>query len=287
MGNVINLQPKGMTNLEFKEYNRKQRVGQTNMNSDGTLMKITEYINANKITVEFQDELQYKVNASYHDFKIGNIKNPGKRVIHGIGYIGVGPYLTSHKISGKKVPTKAYDAWRRMLDRCYGVQYTSQYPTYKDSTVCDEWQNFQIFAKWFYNNYYDTPNQSIEVDKDWLCVGNKVYCPEKCCLAPSIINTCLITHKKLKNFNLPIGVSPTESGRYKARCNEYGKRKDLGIYNTPQEAESIYWNFKIKYVESLAKEYKAFIPTNLYNSMMNFKSTYVQRYNLSQMYEVV
>lgn len=86
---------------------------------------------------------------------------------------------------------------------------------------------------------------------------------------------------------MPIGVSPTESGRYKARCSEYGKRKDLGTYNTPQEAESIYWNFKIKYVESLAKEYKAFIPTNLYNSMMNFKSTYVQRYNLSQMYEVV
>lgn len=286
MGNVTNMQPKGMTSNEFVEYNKKQRIGQTNTSNDGSLMKIIEYTNALNIVVEFQDELNYKVKTSYRDFKIGNVKNPGKRVIHGIGYIGVGPFKTSSKVSGKKTPTKAYDAWRRMLDRCYDTKYALQYPTYQNSFVCDEWQNFQIFAEWFYNNYYEAYGQSIEVDKDWLYVGNKIYCPEKCCLTPGIINTCLLTHDKIVNFDLPIGVSPTTSGRYKARCSEYGKRRDLGTYDTPQEAENVYWKFKIAYIENLAKEYKNIISNDLYNAMMDFKNTYIKRYSIDKTCEV-
>lgn len=286
MGNSINMQPKGMTSQEFKELNKQARIGKINTSNDGTLMKIIEYNNTLDIIVEFQDEFHYQVHASYKAFQLGTIKNPGKRVINGIGYIGIGPYLTSHKVSGKKIPTKAYDAWRRMLDRCYSTKYASQYPTYNNSVVCDEWHNFQVFAKWFYDNYYDTYNQSIEVDKDWLCIGNKIYCPEKCCLAPNIINTCLLTHDKLVNFDLPIGVSPTSSGRYKARCSEYGKRRDLGTYNTPLDAENAYWKFKIKYIENLAEEYKNIIPSNLYNAIKDFKNTYKQRYNIDKIYEV-
>ena len=262
---------------------RQQRVGQTNMSNDGTLMKIIEYKGAFNVLVEFQDNFRHQVWVAYNDFKRGVVKNPYCKQLYDKGYLGVGPYAPYVK-KGEK--TKAHDAWIRMFDRCYNEKFHEKHPTYIGCEVCDEWHNFQNFAKWFYSNCYDVPGQSIEVDKDWLCVGNKIYCPEKCCLAPNIINTCLLTHDKLINFYLPIGVSPTSSGRYKARCSEYGKRRDLGTYSTPQEAEGVYWNFKIKYVEKLAMEYKNFIPNSLYSVMMDFKNTYVQRYNLDKIYEV-
>lgn len=262
---------------------RQQRVGQTNMSNDGTLMKIIEYKGSVDVLIEFQDDFKHQELVTYSDFKRGVVKNPYCKQLYGKGYLGVGPYSPYIK-KGEK--TKAHDAWIRMFDRCYSEKFHDKHPTYIGCKVCDEWCNFQNFAKWFYDNYYDVPCQSIEVDKDWLYIGNKIYCPERCCLAPNIINTCLLTHDKLINFDLPMGVSPTASGRYKARCSEYGKRKDLGTYNTPQEAEVAYWNFKIKYIEGLAEEYKNFIPNSLYVVMMEFKNTYAQRYNLDKICEV-
>ena len=92
MGNNINTQPKGMTSQEFKELNKQARIGKINTSNDGTLMKIIGYNNTLDIIVEFQDEFHYQVHASYKAFQLGIVKNPGKRVINGIGYIGVGPY---------------------------------------------------------------------------------------------------------------------------------------------------------------------------------------------------
>lgn len=262
---------------------RQKRIGQTNMSNDGTLMKIIDYKGSLDVLVEFQDEFKYQEWVEYNNFKKGVVKNPYWRQLYGKGYLGVGPYAPYVK-KGEK--TKAHDAWIRMFDRCYSEKFHDNHPTYVGCEVCDEWCDFQNFAKWFYSNYYDVSGQSIEVDKDWLYIGNKIYCPERCCLAPNIINTCLLTHDKLINFDLPMGVSPTASGRYKARCSEYGKRKDLGTYDTPQEAEVAYWNFKIKYIEGLAEEYKNFIPNSLYDVMMKFKNTYIQRYNLDNICEV-
>lgn len=77
MGNNINLQPKGMTAQEFKEYNRKQKIGQTRMSNSGALMKIIEYVDANQILVEFQDEFQFQVWTGYGNFKKGTVKIRG------------------------------------------------------------------------------------------------------------------------------------------------------------------------------------------------------------------
>lgn len=257
---------------ELKSY----RVGESNIATDGSIMRIIEYDNANNISVEFQDEFQYHVHTTYRNFQKGHVSNPGLRIMYGRGYIGQGKYLPTYN----KKSTKARDAWSRMFDRCYNPNYILLYPTYNEAEVCEEWYNFQNFAEWFYQNEYDVGDQSLEVDKDWLSVGNKLYCPEKCCLAPNIINTCILTHKKIKYLDLPVGVSPTASGRYKARCSYYGERKDLGTYNTIQEAEQAYWQFKIKYVEQLAQEYKNVIPNSLYMALMDFRNTYKERYKL-------
>ena len=122
----------------------------------------------------------------------------------------------------------------------------------------------------------------MEVDKDWCVIGNKTYSPDNCCVAPNIINTCLLTHDKIKNFEMPVGVSLHKNGSYVARCSVYGKRETIGYYNNIEDAEQAYWKFKINYIELLAEEYKGYIPTRLYNAMKNFRNTYKQRYKIKK-----
>lgn len=268
--------PKCRAKKSSERQTKKSRIGETNVSNDGSLMKIVKYNNANDLIVEFQDEFQYQVHTSYKNFKRKNVSNPSIRIMYGKGYVGQGEYSPTYN----KRPTKAYDAWTRMFDRCYNDKYHKNYPTYIGCEVCEEWYDFQNFAKWFYNNYYEINGQSIEVDKDWLVVNNKTYCPENCCLAPNIINTCLLCHDKIINFDMPIGVSWHKNGSYVARCSNHGKRKTIRYYHNIKDAEEAYWKYKINYVENLADEYKEYIPIQLYEAMKNFKNTYKQRYGI-------
>lgn len=256
------------------EQHRQQKIGQINMSNDGTLMKIIEYNGAGDVLVEFQDSLAYKVKVHYSNFKKGTVTNPGNRIMYGRGYVGQGNYT----ITKNKKATKAGDAWRRMFDRCYSEKYLAKDITYLGCEVCEEWYDFQNFAKWFYDNIYQVEDYAMEVDKDWLVVGNKIYCPENCCIVPQIINTCISCHDKLVHFDLPIGVNPTQYNSYAARCSVEGKRITIGYYKNPYDAGEAYWKFKINYIQELANKYKDQIPENLYTAMIEYKTTYKERH---------
>ena len=86
--------------------------------------------------------------------------------------MGVGKYRS--KISGKQ--TKQYITWKGMIKRCYSAKSQEVHHTYIGCTVCDEWLNFQVFAKWFDDNYIS----GFHLDKDIKVKGNKVYGPNVC-----------------------------------------------------------------------------------------------------------
>lgn len=249
--------------------NRQAKIGEESLSNDGTMMKIVEYYGARNVIIEFQDEHKCRLRVEYGNFKKGNVKNPYHKLLYGRGYIGIGEYQQS--INRKA--TREYDMWRRMFDRCY----SGKYPAYNDCEVCKEWWNFQNFAKWYTEHYYEIPGQVMQIDKDWLCIGNRLYCPEHCCIAPHLINACLLTHPKVNNAELPNGISYTASHRFKARCSLEGKRKDLGTYDTVSEAWEAYKNCKIKYVESLSTRFKDYIPKDLYDAVNNYGVTFKQR----------
>ena len=279
-----NLNGKNRYNQIKMKKDKQERLYQTNMSNDGTLMKIIEYKGSDNVLVEFQDDFHYQVWVAYNDFKKGVVKNPYWRQLYGRGYLGVGQYAPYIK---KGVKTKAHDAWIRMFDRCYSEKYQRKYPTYIGCEVCEEWWNFQNFAKWFYDNYYEIEGQNLEVDKDWYVIGNKLYSPDNCCLVPTLINTCTLTHAKVKNYDIPIGVSWHKNGSYVARCSNRGRRITIGYYNNVKDAEKAYWKYKINYISELAEEYKQYIPSRLYNAMKDFKDTYKLRYNLTEQCEVI
>ena len=159
-------------------------IGERKRNNKGTLMEITAFNSKNDIRVKFLDEHGVEVNTAYCNFKRGCIKNPYDISVYGVGYVGVGPYRT--KIDG--VQTAEYIIWVGILQRCYSKKWKHKYPAYYGKcTVANEWMNFQNFAAWYNQNYYNVPKR-LHVDKDILVPGNKEYAPGKCLLVPQRIN---------------------------------------------------------------------------------------------------
>ena len=241
------------------------RVGEINYNKNGTKMIIIKYNSYNDIIIEFQDEYRIKVNTRYGDFKKGNVKNPYDKTTLNIGYIGVGKY--SHK-THKKI----YEEWRQMFQRCYDPYEINKRPTYIDCIVCEEWHNFQNYAQWREENYYEAFNEIMCLDKDILIKGNKIYSPQTCIFVPKRINI-LFTNRKNDRGDLPIGCVKQDD-KIRVRCNTIeNKNKHLGYFPINQviEAFTCYKNFKENYIKQVANQYKPYIPIKLYEAMYNYK----------------
>lgn len=245
---------------------KDDRIGEIRLNKFGSKMTIIEYSHARDVTVEF--EQGNKVHTEYKHFKNGNVKSVYDRSVCGVGFLGEGNYK-SHEDG---VVTDKYDVWRKMLCRCYDIRVHEKYPSYIGCIVTDEWHNFQNFAKWYDENYYEIDNQRIELDKDIIAKNNKVYSPETCVFVPKSINN-LFTDRLNKRGKYPVGVSYHKGvGKYRSQCNdENGKRKHLGYYETVDEAFMSYKNFKEKVINNIANEYVNLIPIRLHYAMVNYK----------------
>ncbi len=111
----------------------------------------------------------------------------------------------------------------------------------------------------------------MDIDKDILCKGNKIYSPDACVVVPQNINK-LFTKCNNSRGDLPVGVSYHKlNEKYIARCHVKGKLKHLGYYDSPEEAFYVYKNFKEKYIKEVAEEYKNKIPQKLYDAMVTYK----------------
>ena len=242
------------------------RTGEERVNSFGSKMIITKYNNALDIDV-YLPEYDYTINhVTYNNFKRGNIKCPYEPRYYGIGYLGEGKYKMSE--NGKK--TKCYNTWHNMIERCYNPKYQEKYPTYKDCEVCEEWHNFQNFAEWYNDNYYQIHGEVMCLDKDILIKGNKIYSPETCVFVPEKINLLFIKSDNSRG-NDPIGTHQLPSGNYEVRCNNGEESDYLGRFDNIYEAFYAYKVHKEKIIKQVADEYKEYIPQKLYHALYNYQ----------------
>lgn len=155
----------------------KKRLGAVKLNDDGCKMKVIKYVNHSDIVVEFQDEHKAQVHTQWYNFINGKTKNPYFPSVYGVGIIG-NKYTTQ---------TREYGVWRQMIGRCFVKQTKEKSPTYVDATCCDEWLSYETFYEWIHSqDNFEVLQEGGDwyIDKDIIKKGNKIYCPEYCCIVP-------------------------------------------------------------------------------------------------------
>lgn len=243
----------------------RERIGEIRKNKLGSDMEVVEYINALSILVKFQQG--NPIHTTWNHFKRGNVKNVYDKTIHGIGYVGEGEYITTVN----KKSTSQYKTWGSMLQRCHSENYINKFPSYKDCSVTEEWYNFQNFAEWFDQNYYEIEGETMCLDKDILVKGNKIYSPNTCIFVPHFINKLFIKRETYRG-DLPIGVTyHKENDTYVASCGNQSNRKYLGSFDTAEEAFVNYKEYKEKLIKQVSEKYKNVIPKTLYEAMYTYK----------------
>jgi len=209
-------------------------------NQCGALV-IINYKSASCVGVRF-NSTGYTTTARLQAIRSGQVKDRLHPSVHGVGFVGDG----SFKPSENSRNTAAYEAWSHMLTRCYSDAYHKTRPTYKDCVVCDEWKNFQVFAKWFYENN-PRDGKSYDLDKDIMVEGNKIYSPDFCqfvtkeenakkssehMMKPRKVinpNGDIIEFTNINDFCLEYGISKSSAGRL-AR-GEVNQHKGWRSYN--------------------------------------------------------
>jgi hypothetical protein len=153
-------------------------------------LRIIKYINKKNVTVEFL-ETGYITVATSINIKQGMVKDLLSPSVCGVGFVGGKKY----KCTGDSAITRRYKAWNSMIARCYSEKHRDRYRQYNDCTVCEEWHNFQNFAKWYDKNYI----QGYELDKDIKIDGNRIYSPETCMFVSKTRN---IIKARAKHYEL-------------------------------------------------------------------------------------
>ena len=166
---------------DFREY-----IGREYTTNEGYKITILDYIGRHEILIKFNDNPDDTIWTTLQNIKNGQIKNPYKRSVYNIGYYGVGNYTARNN----NIKTEEYIKWISMFVRCYDDKYHERQPSYIGCTVAEPFQNFQIFAEWYNHNIYEC-NYPLELDKDFLYEGNKIYSPATCCFLPKEINTAI------------------------------------------------------------------------------------------------
>lgn len=203
----------------------------------------------------------------YNNLKNSNITCPYSKVYYNRGFEGEGEFNISEGCNF----TKAGGVWVDMIRRCCDEKYKEKKPFYKDSKVCEEWCNFQNFAKWYYNNYYEVIGEQMCLDKDILHKHNKLYSPDNCIIVPQSINKLL--ERNNSSNGLPLGVH-YDKRRYKyvAQCKGgKGDNRYLGQFNSPNDAFYAYKEAKECRIKHIADEYKDRIPKKIYEALYKYE----------------
>lgn len=242
--------------------NKKDRyLGKRFITNEGCEIEIIEYQNSLNIVIKFV-ETENTTKTRLEHILSGKIKNLNYKSVYGVGFIGVGDYITSY--NGKM--TECYSVWADMLKRCYHEKEI--YPTYKYCTVYEEWHCFQVFAKWFKENYIE----GFELDKDIVLKGNKIYSPETCCFVPHDINTLFVKSDKIRG-SYPIGVYLHAKNNNFIAQIKIGNRekKHLGCFNNIEDAFIAYKTEKEKRIKLMSEKYKHMLNNKTYNALINYK----------------
>ncbi len=217
---------------------------------------VDKYVNCYEVFIHFLDT-GTKVVTSADQIRKCKVKDVNAPTRFGVGYLGEGMYRASEN----KKNTKAFSIWSAMLKRCYSGH--PEFASYNGCTVCEEWHNFQNFAKWFYENHID----GFQLDKDFISFGNKVYGPEFCSFVPSEINSFMPRYEKSEAGSY--GIAKLSTG-FLVHQQENGISTFRQVYPSLQDASNALHSFKKEKAKSLALKWKNNLDYRVYENLIDF-----------------
>ena len=182
-----------------------------------------------------------------------------KKLVYGVG-INNADYVTQKFetigfVGGKQKQKLVwvcpyYRAWRSMLERCYSAKLQERHPTYKGCTVSEEWLTFSNFRNWMAAQNW----KGLQLDKDLLIDGNKIYSADNCVFVTPMVNS-FTTDRGAARGEWLIGVYLNkESEKFLARCNNPFTKKCeyLGCFDCEQEAHNAWAKRKLELAHEIA-----------------------------------
>ena len=232
--------------IEYRKYGfkdnkefRENYIGKVFSSNTSGLFKVIEYLNYDKILVEFINS-GYRVFSRANNIKKGELKDPYYPSVLGKGYLGLGPFGTNNSIFDNMV----YSRWRELMRRVY--QYN------EGKSMDTEWHNYQHFSAWMRSEFYLVPGAKLNdmcIDKDILIPGNMKYGPGRCLILPDEINNRI----QIKDYRKDRIRRVTELNEYELNRLEYQK------------------SYREKIVHEMAEKYKWVIPYHVYCALRDYK----------------
>ena len=167
------------------------------------------------------------------------------KLILGVG-INDHPGHVRYRVNGVWTTCPIYTKWHGMLERSFSDRYKSKYPSYRDVSCVEEWLKFSNFRSWVLTQQWE----GLELDKDILVEGSKIYSPETCCFVPKEVNYLLLDSRAIRG-KLPLGVDfRKKENVYRARVSGVKLPRGSTQCKTPEEAHRVWQYGKIDSIES-------------------------------------
>ena len=158
--------------------------------------------------------------------------------------------------------TQAYMIWYNMRNRCTDLK---EHPAYEGCAMCEEWQlDRQACYNWVFKNYYKVGNEQMDIDKDILVKGNRVYSPSTCCFVPHSINM---------EFTAPFMFPPYQQDESTGMWYIRTPRNESFKGATIDDAIASYIPHREAELKAIADKYKGKIPQKVYDAIVNWKLT--------------
>ena len=211
----------------------------------------SQHINKNQI-----------LTGAVRDYSVQSVRK-SNNIIHKVGDKGVDKSLIEENF-------KVYQVWCSMLQRCYSPTNDYVKRNYKDCEVSDYFKFFPQFLDWW-KMKSDGISVDLQLDKDILVKGNRLYSEKTCTLVPRDINMLLIKRNKARG-KYPIGVTYCKtSKKYKAQLSKFNVITNLGFYEDIEGAFLAYKQAKEDYIKEVANKYKGVIEDRVYEILMNYE----------------
>jgi len=182
--------------------------------------------------------------------------------------VGINDWDGAVKVDGKKI--REYQLWQNMLQRCFDEKYKQNQPTYEGVTCSKDWLSMTKFIE-DVSQMKGFGLEGLDLDKDILQKGNKLYSKDTCCFVPAEVNL-LLTKRDNSRGEFPVGVNFHKArGKFVARLNINGKRKHLGLFPTPEEAFQAYKLAKEAHIKVVADKWKHLLDERVFQALLDYE----------------